>query len=61
MKYRKLNQVTNLDEFPLPRIDDTLDFLGEAKYYTTFDLASGYLQVKMDPASGEKTAFTKYP
>lgn len=58
--YRKLNQATKLDEFPLPRIDDTLDLLAGARYFTTLDLAAGYWQVKMDPASQEKTAFTTY-
>ena len=55
--YRQLNRVTKLDVFPLPRIDDTLDLLSGAKYFTTLDLASGYWQVCMDQASQEKTAF----
>ena len=58
--YRRLNQVTKLDEYPLPHIDDTLDLLTRARYFTTLDLASGYWQVAMDPASREKTAFTTY-
>ena len=43
--YRKLNQITELNEFPLPRIDDTLDLLAGSHYFTTLDLASGYWQV----------------
>ena len=55
--YHQLNRVTKSDVFPLPRIDDTLDLLSGAKYFTTHDLASGYWQICMDPASQEKTAF----
>jgi len=58
--YRQLNQLTKLDVYPLPRIDDTLSQLSGAKYYTTLDLASGYWQVAMEPASQEKTAFRTY-
>ena len=55
--YRKLNRATKLDEYPLPRIDDTLDMLSGAQHFTTLDLASGYWQVPVDQASQEKTAF----
>ena len=58
--YRRLIQITKSDEFPLPRIDDTLDLLAGARYFTTLDLASGYWQVEMDESSREKTAFTTY-
>ena len=40
--YRKLNAVTSRDSYPLPRVDDNLDALGGAKYFSTLDLASGY-------------------
>ena len=55
--YRSLNLVTKADQFPIPRIDDLLDQLGKAKYFSTLDLASGYWQVQMHPDSVEKTAF----
>ena len=58
--YRRLNASTKMDVFPLPRVDDTLDILSNAKYFSTLDLASGYWQVKMDPASREKTAFVTH-
>lgn len=56
--FRKLNQVTVKDAFPLPRIDDILDQLGHARYFTTLDLASGYHQVLVDQKDREKTAFS---
>lgn len=55
--YRKLNAVTKMDVFPLPRIDDSLDLLAHTQYFTALDLASGYWQVPLDPDSKEKTAF----
>ena len=56
--YRKLNAVTRPDPFPIPRIDDLLDGRSSAKFITTLDLARGYWQVPMDPASREKTPFS---
>ena len=39
--YRKLNSITKMDVYPLPRIDDSLDLLCECRYFSTLDLASG--------------------
>ena len=47
--YRKLNAVTRKDAYPLPRIDDTLDSLGNTKWFSTLDLTSGYRQVEVNP------------
>ena len=58
--YRKLNAVTRKDSFPLPRIDDAIDSLRGAKYFTTLDMQSGYHQVAMHPNSKEKTAFISH-
>ncbi len=55
--YRKVNEVTRKDAYPLPQIDDTLDALRGSEYFSTLDLYSGYWQVKMDPADIDKTAF----
>ena len=55
--YRKLNNITKKDSYPLPRIDEMLDSLAGAKYFSTLDLMSGYWQVAMDPEDQEKTAF----
>ena len=58
--YCRLNTITKLDEFPLPRIDDSLDLLSGMKYFSTLDLATGYWQVNMSPDSREKTAFVMH-
>ena len=56
--YRKLNAVTKADKFPLPRIDDLLDQLCGARYFSCLDLASGFWQIPVHPSSQEKTAFS---
>lgn len=55
--YRKLNEKTIGDKYPLPDITETLDRLGKCNYYTTLDLASGFHQIQMDKSDQEKTAF----
>lgn len=56
--YRGLNEKTISDAYPLPNITDILDQLGGAKYFTILDLASGFHQIEMDPASKHKTGFS---
>ena len=55
--YRKLNQATQKDAYPVPRIDACFDAMQGAKWFSTFDLRSGYHQVRMDPDSASKTSF----
>ena len=57
VNYRQLNLETVKDCYLLPRIDACLDALGEARWFSTFDLRSGYHQVTMDPRDAEKTTF----
>ncbi|CAC5426114.1 unnamed protein product [Mytilus coruscus] len=56
--YRKLNIKTVRDVFPLPRIDESLDALNGAKFFSTLDMASGFHQIAMDPVDQHKTAFS---
>ena len=56
--YRRLNAKTVKDQFPLPRIEESIDAIGGAKWFSTMDLASGFNQVAMDNEDRHKTAFT---
>jgi hypothetical protein len=58
--YRRLNAVTRKDVYPLPRIDDILDTLGQSKYFTTLDLFAGYWQTELDSESKDKSSFTTH-
>jgi hypothetical protein len=56
--YRKLNEVTVKDAYPIPRVDDCLDALACAKWFSAMNLCSGFWQVAMDPEDKLKTAFS---
>lgn len=56
--YRRLNALTRKDAYFLPRTEESLNALGQAKLFSTLDLVSGYWQVAMDPKDRQKTAFT---
>ena len=55
--YRKLNEVTRKDAYPLPNIEDSLATLAGSKIFSTLDLLSGYWQVGIMEKDREKTAF----
>lgn len=57
INYRDLNSVTKSDKFPLPRIDDLLDQLGQSQSFSTLDLTAGYWQIKVNEQSKENTTF----
>jgi hypothetical protein len=59
--YRKLNNLTRKDRYPLPLIDETLARLAKAKIYTKLDIRQAFHRIRMDPASEELTTFrTRY-
>lgn len=56
--FRRLNDITIDDKYPLPNITDIFDKLGKSTYFSTLDLASGYHQIEVNPADRPKTAFS---
>lgn len=56
--YRKLNEMTIDDKYPLPNITELFDKLGRSCYFTTLDLASGYHQIEVAEEDRQKTAFS---
>ena len=56
--FRKLNEKTVGDAYPLPDITEILDQLGQSKYFTCLDMAMGYHQIELEPGEGPKTAFS---
>ena len=55
--YHKVNEITQKYAYPIPRLDDTLDTLAGAKWFSTLDLKSEYWQVEMHEDDRDKTAF----
>ncbi|XP_058864420.1 uncharacterized protein LOC131706752 [Acipenser ruthenus] len=56
--YRRVNDVTEKDSYPLPRIDESLDLVAGSRWFSSLDLRSGYWQVALDPSARPKTAFS---
>ena len=52
-----MNAVTIKDAYPIPRIDESLSKLGDAKFFTTLDLGSAFWQVPLRKKVREKTGF----
>lgn len=55
--YRKLNEKTPADRYPIPEVSEILDRLGKAQYFSVLDLASGFHQIEVDTKDIPKTAF----
>jgi len=58
--YRRLNAVTTKNSYPIPRMEDCIDSLGDARVFSTLDCNAGYWQVPTAPDDIEKTAFTSH-
>ena len=58
MDYRQLNKKIVNDKFPLTRIEDVLDKLGRAKYFSTLDMTSSFHQIPLHRDSRPLTAFS---
>ena len=56
--YRQINKKLVADKFPLPRIDDILDQLDRAKYFSCLDLMSGFHQIGLEKKSRDLTSFS---
>ena len=56
--YRRLNEVTVKDAYPIPRVDDCFDALSGSKWFNCMDLNSGFWQIEMDEPDKIKTAFS---
>lgn len=55
---RRLNEVSEFDCYPMPRVDELLDRLGRARFISTLDLMKGYRQVPLSEQAKLKTAFS---
>ncbi len=58
VNYKRLNDITKNDPFPIPLIGDRLDRVGSSLWFSDLDLKSGYWQIEMHADDMQKTAFT---
>lgn len=58
--YRRLNERTVKDVYPIPRMDDCLDSLGDATVFSTVDCNAGYWQIPVAAEDRDKTKFTSH-
>jgi len=58
--YRRLNNITKKNAYPLPRMEDCLDSLRDAQVFTSLDCTEGYWQAPLRKDKQEKTAFTTH-
>ncbi|KAL5494291.1 hypothetical protein EMCRGX_G015592 [Ephydatia muelleri] len=56
--FRRLNSLSRLDAYPMPRVDELIDRLGQERFISTIDLTRGYWQIPIATKDREKTAFT---
>ncbi len=55
--YRAVNRITKTDSYPMPRIDDLIDQIGNAKYVSKFDLLKGYWQIPLTDKAKDVSSF----
>ena len=60
LDFRRLNEITDRDTYPLPKVDENLAKLGKAKLFTTCDLLMGFHQVELEPDLIPRTAFSTH-
>ncbi|XP_072772650.1 uncharacterized protein [Nerophis lumbriciformis] len=56
--FRKLNEISLCDAYPMPRVDELIERLGPARFVSTLDLTKGYWQVPLTERAKPKTAFS---
>ncbi|CAM4596972.1 unnamed protein product [Lepidochelys olivacea] len=56
--FRQLNEISQFDGYPIPRIDELVDRLGSARFLITLNLTKGYWQIPLTKEATEKTAFS---